>query len=212
MSLKKLKVTPAQARIYLIFAALFIALPSIASLYKGHEGKFLVATGVVEDSPFKETVIYINRHDFWGAHGVIINRPLRRRDLKEKNIDFPETKWNVEMYEGGPVGFGKNNFLLLKAEAEDVPQGFVVTPVDAVRKKKPEFIEYLDKWKNKSPLRLFTGFSGWGVWQLNREIARGAWAVIDYDEKLMFHTPRRQVWKKAMKKVLETAPAKEEGV
>lgn len=208
MLLKKLKRTPHQARIYLMFAALLIALPSIASLYNGHEGKFLVATGVVEGSPFEETVIYLNRHDFWGAHGVVINRPARKRDVK--NQELPELKWNVDLYEGGPVGFAKNNFLLLKAE--DLPQGFLVTPVETVRRQKPEFIKYLDKRKNSAPLRLFLGFSGWGVWQLNREIAMGAWAVIDYDENLMFHTSRKNVWKNAMKRVLESRPAKEEGV
>ena len=207
MILKKLKHTPKQARIYLLFGALLIALPGIASFHKGHEGKFLVATGAAEGSPFEKTVIYLNRHDFWGAHGVIINRPIRRRDLEQ---NFPELKWNVDLYEGGPVGYTKQNFLLLKAE--ELPHGFLVTPIKTVRKEKPDFIDLLDKKGNRHPLRLFLGFSGWGVWQLDREIARGAWGVIDYDEALMFKTPRKKLWKKAMKRVLESHPAKNDGV
>ncbi len=207
MPLKKLKHTPRQARYLLFFAALLIALPSIASLYKGHEGKFIVATGAIEGSPFEETVIYLSRHDFWGAHGVIINKPIRKARVDH---DFPEKKWHVHLYEGGPVKAAEHNAMLLKAE--ELPQGFVVTSIEDMRKAAPDFIALLEKNQNKNPLRLFMGYSGWGVWQLNREIARGAWGVIDYDETLMFRTYSKKVWKKAMERVLKDNPAESGGV
>ncbi|GJL84824.1 MAG: UPF0301 protein [Micavibrio sp.] len=206
MPFKKLKITPRQARYYLFFAALLIALPSIANMYKGHEGKFLVATSAVEGSPFEETVIYLSHHNFWGARGVVINKPIRKAKVDH---DFPEKKWYVHLYEGGPVNVEKENSLLLKAE--ELPQGFVVTPVDDARKAQPDLIEVFEKNQNKNPLRLFMGYSGWGVWQLNREIARGTWGVIDYDPSLMFRTKSTRVWKKAMERVSEEQPAKEAG-
>ncbi len=203
----RLKATPKSARIYLLAAALLIAFSTMAGMYKGHEGKFLVATGALAGTDFEEAVIYLGRHDFWGAHGVIINRPVRKATVEH---DFPEKKWRVQLYKGGPVAAGENNSLLLKAE--DMPNGFLVTSMEDVRKTSPDFVKDLEGWKNKHPLRLFMGYSGWGIWQLNREIGRGAWAVIDYDETLMFKTSSKRAWKKAMERVLESRPAEGAGV
>jgi len=211
MPLKKilphLKTTPQSARYYLLFAALLIALPSIASLYKGHGGKFLVATGRLGGTVFEDSVIYLNHHDFWGAHGIIINKPVHTREFHNK---FPELEWNVKLYNGGPVRYARDNFLLLPTnEAEN---GFLVFPVEAVKKEKPDLIKMLEEKENKKPLHLYSGYAGWGPLQLNREISTGAWGVIEYDPALMFDTPPEEIWKKAMERVLESRPAKSGGV
>jgi putative AlgH/UPF0301 family transcriptional regulator len=38
------------------------------------------------------------------------------------------------------------------------------------------------------------GYSGWGFRQLEKEIKRGHWKVIDYDGKVVTQTPAGKMW------------------
>ncbi len=208
MLLKKLKQTPQIAKVYIFFGAFFIVLPSILGLYEGHTGKFLVSTGYMRGSTFHESVIYLQRHDFWGAYGVIINKPVQSREFRNP---FPELSWNADLYDGGPVGYGTENLLLLEGQ-DNEPNKISLVNVISLRKDRPEIAEFLDNKKNIEPYKLFIGYSGWGTLQLNREIARGAWGIIDYDPALMLDTPSEKVWSKAIERVLEDRPAASGGV
>lgn len=50
------------------------------------------------------------------------------------------------------------------------------------------------------------GYAGWGPLQLNYEIVRGGWDVIDYDPALVFDTPIDDMWDAARKRVFEQQP------
>lgn len=192
-SLPKLRLTPQIARIYLLAAVFLIALPSMLSLYNGHEGKFLVATGIVAGSPFEKTVIYLNSHKLWGASGIIINKPLAPDDPRP---DVPvEKEEMVSLMYGGPVET-EERFFYLNDEMDILAE---YDPFDPRYKAMPK--------------RLYAGYAGWGPMQLNREIARyGAWSVIDYDPGLMFNLPREKVWDKAMEEVLKKYPVAVPGI
>ncbi len=197
-----MKRIPKKARILIFYGAFLIATPSMMSLYHGNTGEFLVAMGGREGDPFHETVIYINRHDLWGAHGVVINRPARAKDFKTPS---PERAWKVDLMNGGPVNFGTSDFLLVPHNG--VRHGFWIVDIPTLRKHQQDFCAQMDRRENTKPLKLFSGYAGWGPLQLNVEFARGAWAAVDYDEDLMFQTPPGEIWKKATKKVLKERPA-----
>ena len=194
---KRLKQIPNIAKAYLLLGSFFIVLPFLLGLYEGHTGKFLVTIGESRGSPFYNTVIYIQRHDFWGAYGVIINKPVESREFRRP---FPELGWKVNLFDGGPVGYGQYHFLLLKNQ-ESSPNGLWLMRTDTLRKEEPEIADMYDRQENVDAGRLYTGYAGWGIWQLNREIVRGTWAVLDYDPALMFSTDVEAIWYEAIKRV-----------
>ena len=69
-----MKPTPHKARLYLLLGFFLLALPSINSFYHGSTGKLLVAPSGFDHPVFGQSVIYIIRHDLFGATGVIINK------------------------------------------------------------------------------------------------------------------------------------------
>ena len=69
-----MRLTPHAARIYLLLAALLLALPAInKTIYPDYSGKLLIAPAG-SAKPFDNAVIYILHHDMFGAQGVILNR------------------------------------------------------------------------------------------------------------------------------------------
>ena len=73
------------------------------------EGKILIASPNMEDSLFKQTVIYIFMHDKDGALGVILNRQVgfisNHELLTLFNDDIGKAKLEqLPIFYGGPVG------------------------------------------------------------------------------------------------------------
>jgi len=60
--------------------------------------------------------------------------------------------------------------------------------------------------------RKLYGYAGWRPLQLNSEIIRGGWDVIDYDPALVFDLPAEEVWPEARRRVLEKLPPADEEI
>lgn len=159
-------------------------------------GKLLVADPSIKDPHFARTVIYLARHDDEGAFGLVINRPLEKfplakllAHLQVKNID---TAAELELYAGGPVqpdyGFvlHSNDFTAKNATVA-VDDAFAVSDVRQVLRALAE---------NRGPAKsLFAiGYAGWGAGQLERELERGDWSVVDADKTLVFDLPVGEKW------------------
>lgn len=177
-----MKITPHKARYYLFYAVLLLALPSILSQYQGHTGKILVATDAVNGTPFEGTVIYLVKHDLWSAQGFIINKPL------ENAVDG-----KMPLFYGGPVGFPATTHVMVPDQAGYL-NGVMVEPYDGQA-----------SVPDKKNARVFSGYAGWGVFQLNGELFRGAWDVIDYDPDLMFSNDLQGVYPRALDRVPVTS-------
>ncbi|MCA9040100.1 MAG: YqgE/AlgH family protein [Planctomycetaceae bacterium] len=195
-----MKATPREARIYLFFGILLIALPSILSLYQGQSGKFLVATGMLNGGYFEKTVIYVERHTLWGAHGIVINQPLRDNDYKPNMPLEKEEGGRLRLMRGGPVVADKGSWLILRGDPPVLIPYNSLSPLEDIPEISPDE-------------RLFYGYAGWAMLQLNREITRGKWGVIDYDPALISgEIPSEEIWPIAIERVLQKAPADIGGV
>lgn len=198
--LKKLKTTPRQARIYLFFAVLLIAAPTI--MYKivpSQAGKMLVASGVMQGEPFEKTVIYLQSHHGYGAHGFIVNKPMSEADAKSLQFRFPMAR---RFHYGGPVGEGEVISLLIPDAAQD--NGFKILNVGTLSEK--DVSAYNDLVTDAQLMRdaiVFSGYAGWSPFQLNREIMRGACNVIPYDPVYLEKRGQRAIWDKAVDKILD---------
>ena len=159
-------------------------------------GKLLVADPSIADPRFARAVIYLVRHDDDGAFGLIVNKPLAKfplaKLLAQLELEAADSAAELELYAGGPVqrelGFvlHSSDFATAKA-TKRVDDGFAVSGVRQVLRALAD-----DKGPKKA---LFTiGYAGWGPDQLDAELARGDWNVIDADETLVFDLPVSEKW------------------
>ena len=163
-------------------------------------GKLLVADASMPDPRFAESVIYLVRHDEEGAFGLIINKPLAKLPLadmlRKLDLEGTDTRAEMDLYYGGPVQ-RELGFVLHSRDfdASDdtmtVEGGFAVSGVRQVLRAISE---------NKGPEKaLFAaGYAGWAPDQLDGELERGDWAVVDADEALIFDLPVSEKWPAAL--------------
>lgn len=142
-----------RVRVYFLLAAFLVALPVVSNLYYGQTGKFLVASERLTDSAhFSESVIYLYSHNLWGAKGLILNKP----DVEEG------------AFIGGPVHFSK-----LKAKIVDTPK--------SVTRWKSQELSIRPYYKDTDQGDYFRGITAWGVGQLEGEINKKLWIVLECD-------------------------------
>lgn len=166
-------------------------------------GKLLVADNSMRDPRFAESVIYLARHDAEGAFGLIINKPLTKLPLAKllSQLDLEATATGVELdlYFGGPVQ-GDLGFVLHSREfaangaTMKVEDGFSVSGVRQV-------LRAISSQKGPEKALFTVGYAGWAAGQLEKELARGDWNVVDADEDLVFDLPVSEKWPAALKRI-----------
>jgi putative transcriptional regulator len=179
-------------------AAPSVATPSVPERSdKGNDGtigrgRLLVASRLLQDPNFAETVVLILEGGSTGAVGVVVNRPT---DLELRTV-LPDVKELNERHDtvflGGPVDRSQ---LLLLVRATAAPKDsmrvfgdvFVTASMDALSRAAEERGEEVR-------FRLFAGYAGWGPGQLDAEIARGDWIVVPGDAERVFATAPERVW------------------
>ena len=133
-------------------------------------GTLMVASPLLIDPNFYRTVVFLLQHDLEGAVGVVLNRP------SEEPVDshLPEWVRRLEdppvIFVGGPVeravAIG-----LVRSDRPDEPTalggvGMVDLGGDPAA-------------GTPGPVRVFSGYAGWGPGQAEAEMAEGAWLVLD---------------------------------
>lgn len=146
-------------------------------------GKFLVARAALQDPNFRQTVVLILQHGAEGAFGLVVNRPV-----KAKNVPF-------EVFRGGPCA--SEGLLMLHGHAEWVNEtgegpGPGIAP--GVFLGDANCLQRVEDLEADSRFRMFSGYSGWGPDQLESELAAGAWVVTPATGELVFDTPAKELW------------------
>jgi putative transcriptional regulator len=135
-------------------------------------GQLLIATASLLDPNFRRTVVLVAEHGEEGAMGLVLNRPSPT-DVAEA---VPALEAMVEpgtaLYLGGPV---QPESVVVLGEFRDPEEAAVVVsgrigfmPADS---EPEEIAEATDR------IRVFAGYAGWSVDQLEEEIAEGSWIV-----------------------------------
>ena len=168
-------------------------------------GRVLVASEHMPDTRFQETVIYLVDHDENGAFGLIVNKPISTIpieglldrlgiDLDDEGLGALRGR-SIALHYGGPVQ-QEIGFLLHSAEyairgTRTLSRAFALTTnLEAL----------VDVAFGHGPRRslLIFGYSGWGPSQLESELARGDWAVIDADPDLVLGTDHESKWRRSL--------------
>ncbi len=161
-------------------------------------GKLLVASEDLADPNFDHTVVFMVLHDEKGALGLVINRSYGRvpaRELLDRlGLPSEEATGEIELAYGGPVD-PATGFVLHSPDYR-LEDTLAVTPEFAVTN---DTRIMADIARGKGPARYIAtlGYAGWAAGQLDAEIARGDWEVVEADPELVFETPVAERWERA---------------
>ena len=145
------------------------------------------------DPNFKRSVILITEYHTDGAVGFVLNH---QGDNLLGDL-LPDVSYSeIPVYMGGPVAEDTLHFI--HRCPEKIEGGLeiwngIYWGGDYEELKAMAAVE-----SNEPGVRLFQGYTGWAPGQLEREIEEGAWLIADADERLLFDTPVKEVWEKAV--------------
>lgn len=156
------------------------------------KGKFLVASRKLGDPRFQETVVLLISYDRNGAAGLIINRPIKMSlsDAFPDSRIFKKRKETV--YFGGPVELDRLLFLI-RSPGRPEESAHVLGSV-YVSSSRPVLDRLIGKPKTGEHVRVYAGYAGWAAGQLDAEVARGDWHVIQADAKAIFDKKSDKIW------------------
>lgn len=163
-------------------------------------GTLLLANTDLLEPTFRRTVIYVIEHNDGGTLGVVLNRPS---DTAVHNL-LPQWSELVSkprtMFIGGPVKRDAAlcvGMLRVGAEADATPGlrhiagRMVMVDLDA----DPETIAPVVEG-----VRIFAGYAGWTIGQLEGEIERDDWIVLSALPSDVLVEPRVDLWGRALRR------------
>lgn len=161
-------------------------------------GRLLVATPGLLDPNFFRTVVLVCRHDDQqGTVGLVLNRPTEvyvGKVLPQIAAEREEPLWV-----GGPVD-GRSLWVLhrrgdLEGLEDAVMDGVHFTHDPGVIRR---LLASNGADVDGNMFRLFVGYAGWDVGQLEAELAEGAWHVVPTGPETLFGGESERLWHEMM--------------
>jgi putative transcriptional regulator len=166
-------------------------------------GRLLVATPLLGDPNFKRTVVLIVEHeDVQGTLGVVLNRPT---EVPVGQVLEPWTDLATSpsvVFRGGPVS-PSSALALALVPGTGEPVGW--HPLDGAPAMARLGLVDLDTPPGLlaaaiARLRVYAGYAGWGVGQLQAEIDEGAWYVLPAEPGDVFATDPDRLWRQVLRR------------
>jgi len=156
------------------------------------KGSFLVATEKLDQSSFSHTVVFLTHYSPRGATGIAVNRsakiPLEQAFPKQKKLHGIKDI----LFLGGPVRTDAI-FVLMQtkrphAGMRNITENIYFTiGIEAIT-------HGLPKIEEGEFTRAYVGYTGWASGQLQAEIDRGDWLVIEADPSIIFEMDHSEIW------------------
>jgi len=178
------------------------ALQTVARVVR-HEapspGRFLVASRNLADPHFSRTVVYLVAHSDEGSLGLVVNRPseIRLADAVS-DVEDGEGEDHAIFY-GGPVKYSMIT-MLMRSEKQNPLVRQVADDVFFSHDRRV-LDRLLAEHKPAAALRFYMGHAGWIAGQLQQEIGRGDWFVVDADPANIFSTRPASLWTRLIEKL-----------
>jgi len=158
----------------------------------------LVATPILLDPNFADSVVLLLDADEQGALGVVLNRPttVPVSDVLEPwagVVARPEV-----LFRGGPVSTEGALAVARLRSSDDVPVGFrgVADSLGLIDLDTP--VELVDG--SLAGLRIYAGYAGWGAGQLEAEIEEGSWYVVPSLPPDWFRDDTTSLWRDVLRR------------
>jgi putative transcriptional regulator len=158
-----------------------------------YKGKILISTPDISGDIFSRSVVLIIEHNEHGAFGLILNK--KNSQMSNKFKDFFDFK--IEVYDGGPV---ENDKVFFIAKGKKVTEVYTEITDEFYLTEDIENIisAVLNKEISIEDVKIFSGYSGWSPLQLDGEIQRKMWTVVEV-YNLDYTLPNDQtLWKSIM--------------
>lgn len=167
-------------------------------------GKLLVAMPGIGDPRFEHAVIMMCAHTAEHAMGLIVNKPRLALTLGEvlgKLKIAPREEFSSRIVlDGGPVHPDRGYVL----HSEDFSGGLEASHAVAPGIRLTLTRDVLESLSNESAPDRFVlalGSSGWSAGQLEDELRRNAWLVVEPDSAIVFGDAHEEKWTSALKQL-----------
>ncbi len=157
-------------------------------------GRFLLAMPGMGDPRFRRAVIAMMVHDSEGSLGIGLGK---LRDglglhalLEDLDID-PGVAPDCEVLDGGPVEPQRG--FVLHSPDWDGPDTIMAGELCALSASL-EVLRAIAEGRGPSRFLIALGYAGWSGGQLDDELHRHGWQVLDGAEAILFDTPPEQRW------------------
>lgn len=143
-------------------------------MHYSYKGKILISTPDISGDIFSRSVVLVIDHNEGGAFGLILNK--KNSKMSNRFEHFFDQK--IEVYDGGPVENDKVFFIIkgkkITEHFTEINEEFYLTEdiervINAV----------LQKEISIQDVKIFSGYSGWSPMQLDDEVQRKLWTVVD---------------------------------
>ncbi|MFD4762529.1 YqgE/AlgH family protein [Streptomyces sp. NBC_00846] len=160
-------------------------------------GRLLVATPALADPNFDRAVVLLLDHDEEGSLGVVLNRPT------PVGVGDILTSWAGltgepgVVFQGGPVSLDSALGVAV-IPGDEGPLGWrrVYGAIGLVDLEAPP--ELLAAALGS--LRIFAGYAGWGPGQLDKELAEGAWYVVESEPGDVSSPRPEHLWRAVLRR------------
>tara|TARA_A100001388_G_C28774994_1_gene506747 strand:+ start:7285 stop:7842 length:558 start_codon:yes stop_codon:yes gene_type:complete len=146
--------------------------------------KFLFFQEKNQNDYFYNSLVYIFEHNKNGALGVVMNKiiPISEEKIfKSLNIDTFNDKKHI--LNGGPVDINKL-FVIhnIKNEKESLTVKNGLNLTSSI-----EVLKSIGKGNFKGNYRLALGYCGWDAGQLDYEVSKNSWLILDNNPQIIFN-------------------------
>lgn len=158
-----------------------------------YKGKILISTPDISGDIFSRSVVLVVDHNENGAFGLILNK--KNKSISSRLLEifgFP-----VEVYEGGPV---ENDKIFFICKSEKITENYSELTEEFYLTEDIESVvsAIIEKRISVRDIKVFSGYSGWSSQQLENELQRKMWTVVDV-YNLDYTLPNDQsLWKNIM--------------
>ncbi len=161
-------------------------------------GRLLVSTPLLDDGVFHRSVILMLQHDDNGAQGVVLNKPLGAEVDAVlpgwgEHIAAPQT-----LFQGGPVQVDSALGLVTLPGDEELPPGSqrLFGSVAIIDLDTPPLLVMPEV----GGLRIFAGYAGWSGGQIEGELRRGSWFVVDSVPGDLLTADPEHLWEQVLRR------------
>lgn len=161
-------------------------------------GRLLVSTPQLDDGVFHRSVILMLQHGDDGAQGVVLNKPLGAEVDAVlpgwgEHIAAPQT-----LFQGGPVQVDSALGLVTVSGDEGLPPGSqrLFGSVAIIDLDTPPLLVMPEV----GGLRIFAGYAGWSAGQLEGELRRGSWYVVDSSPGDLLTADPAHLWERVLRR------------
>lgn len=164
--------------------------PQVQSKYPPSSGMVLIAEPYLNDPGFARTVVLLCEHGDFGTLGFVLNRP----SANTVNMLLPELKLpGVQIFEGGPV---QTDTLQIVHRIPQFLSGVEILPGVFWGASYDELAALNLSAQEIRPddIRLFRGYSGWDLGQLDAEIRQYSWIIAPADKNIVFNAESGRLW------------------